>query len=286
MSKQAQPTARKVTASVVLAPVSVDMAKASARLYAAAAAKHAKADDDFMSAVVKSVAGLPPLNAVQWDKQLRKHVKAALAAKRDLAASSVGQYVSNAKVLQLGALHGLPPIAGEGRKAAISRISEALATLKVEGVHVWPATAKAGRPKAAKGSQPGVSHGAFDPSAAAILRAGGLSSSDSTEDGFNRSPVMAAALILAKGNEARAQRLAFIVANHPEAFDKWAEGFLTTEDKAAIAVRSKAQAESDKGKSDVVTLKPGETSTAMGSALIEAQRKLNNPKPKAARKAA
>lgn len=276
MSKQSNST-------VVLAALSLDMAKTSARLYASAASKHAKADGDFMALAVKSVEGLPKLNAAQWDKQLRKSVKAELSLpKRGLSAPSVSVYLSHAKTLQVGAMHGILPISGESRKEAISRISEALATAKDGDAFVWPASSRNGRPAKAKGGKASgdKAGGAYDPSAAAILRAGGLSSSDASEEGFNRSAPMAAALILAKGNEARAQRVAFILASFPEAFDKWCEGFLSPEDKAKIAARSKAQGEAEK--TPVVTLKPDAALPAVGAALVAAQRKANAKSRKAA----
>lgn len=268
--------------NVTLAALSLDQAKGAARLYASAASKHAKADGDFMASAVKSVEGLPKLNAAQWDRQMRKAVKAALTAKRDLAAGSVASYLSHAKVLQVGALHGILPIAGESRKEAITRISLALATAKDDAqAFIWPASERNGRPAkvkgAATGNKPG---GAYDPAAAAILKAGGLSSSDTGEEGFNRSPAMAAALILAKGNEARAQRVAMVLASYPEAFDKWAEGFLTSEDKAKIAARSKAQQPGDKPATEAPA--NADNLTAIGAAMVKAAKPANVKGRKAA----
>jgi hypothetical protein len=274
---------------VILAALSPEVAKAAAFATVKAVVSCEKSKRTLLTAVASAVTSIgEALSAAQYDRQFKPYLASGFerAVKRgDISQRTADQYGSKLKTAVLAILSKTAePMAGETFWEFYDRAAEALpkATL-ANGAPVWEASSKRGRKVGAKVAPKGGSH---DPAAAAILKEGGLSA-DKVEGGFDRSPAVAAALILCKGNEARAQRLVAILQSYTAEFDKWAATVLTDKDKAEIAERSRPQTpqpSQPENNSHVVTVKPGEAAEklgAIGEKLVAAQAR-QNKKPKAA----
>lgn len=279
---QAQTTSPAKAAKVafVFAAVTPDTAKAAAVATAKAVVTCEKAKRTLLASVAGAVAAIGvPLTAAQYDRQFRPYLNEAFASqvKRNaIRKETADQYASKLKTAVLAILSkSAEPAAGETFWEFYDRAAKALpsATFTVgEGdnaqtVKVWEASQKRGRKVGA--TQPKKTGGGAMPGAVAEANA---SAANNGEGGFNRSPAMAAALILTRNNERRAQLLVSILKTHAENFDRWAETQLTDEERAAIG---KASAKPTEPAEAPVTLKAGEPATAMAAALVEGQRKAN-----------
>lgn len=260
---------------VILAALSPELAKAAALATVKAVVSCEKSKRTLLTSVASAVAVIgDALSAAQYDRQFKPYLSAGFerAVKRgDISQRTADQYGSKLKTAVLAILSKTAePVAGETFWEFYDRAAQALpsATL-ANGAKVWEASAKRGRKVGAKVAPKGGSH---DPTASVILKAGGLSA-DKVEGGFDRSAPMAAALILCKGNEARAQRLVTVLQSYVAEFDKWAATVLTDQDKAEIGERSRP-ATPQPSQTQVTEVKPGEPAEnlgAIGHKLIEAQ---------------
>lgn len=182
-----------------------------------------------------------PLSAAQYDRQFAPDFRKALEAsvsRGKLKEATAGQYKSKVKTAMLALLSGLSPIAGETFWDFYDRASGFLPDAKLaDGSPVWSTQGKAGRPagKKSKGKVSVTENAGLRMFSDALASAG---DARDEEGGFDRRPFVAAALILAKGNEARAQRLVIVAESYPEAFDKWTASILTDADRAEVEARS------------------------------------------------
>jgi hypothetical protein len=261
-------------AKLILAPVSADVVKAAANSTVKAVVSCEGAKVRLMSAVAEAVATIgQPLTAKQYDRQFKPSLDAGFARAEKAGKVKEGtgrQYASKLKTAVLALLCGAAsPIAGETFWEFYSRAAPLVANAKLaNGAPVWEATKKAGRKvghkvpkKTGGGAMPGAVHLANVE--------GSKGDSDDQEGGFNRSPAIAAALILTKGNEARAQRLVTVLQTYTPEFDKWAATILTDADKAEIGERSKPASPEA---SNVTIIPPvtSEPETAIAAAMVKA----------------
>lgn len=267
-------------AKLVLLAVTRDDVSQAARKVGTAIAKVEDAKRGLLTATADAIkaAKVTSMSAKQFDRQFRPECEAALAKlvqRGKLTEGSAKVYVSKLKTVFLSLANGLEPLASETFWEYADRAStDFLPTATLgDGSPVWEASTKrgpkAGKPKGRKGGQlPG-----------AVADAN--SAADSSGSGFNRSPQVAAALILTGNNEARAQRLVLALASYGDEFDKWCASVLSDDDKAKVRAASKPQAPT--AKPDVVTVAPDVPGTALADQLVKAQRKANE---RQARKAA
>lgn len=261
MSDQAQTAPAQAKPAFVLAPLSVDTVEDAARSIVAGVVKCEGAKVTLLETIKDAAEDISvALTAAQYDKQVRPYLVKHFAAKvkaGKINEKTAGQYDSKLKTCVLALLCQVAePLAGEGFFAFYDRASGLLADAKLPGteIRVWEA-AKAGRP-AGKGKASAPKGGAV-PGVIAQANATG----SAAEEGFARSPKVAAALILANQNEARAKRLVAVLETHAEQFDRWAAALL--------------EEKSPKAPPAPVVLKDGEPATAMAAALVKGQAKVN-----------
>lgn len=261
-----------------LASVSTDTVRKAATQTVAAVVACEGAKVRLLEAVAKAVSAIgQPLTAKQYDRQFRPFLDKGFARAEALGKLKDGtgkQYASKLKTAVLAILSkAAEPVAGESFWAFYDRAAQALPSAKLSnGAPVWEVSAKRGRKVGAK--QPPKAGGAMPK---AIAEANASLSADKVEGGFDRSPAIAAALILCKGNEARAQRLVMILQSYTAEFDKWAATVLTDADKAEIGKRSAPQTPEGR-EPDVVRIgdEPElDISKPIAAALVKAQRKAN-----------
>lgn len=249
---------------MTLAPVSIEAAKACGIAIAKAVVTFEKAKLTLMDKLFDAIKPLSSeMNAKQWDKQVAPYIKAGLATSK-LSDKVQSSYASMCKTAGLAILSKLAsPNAGESLREFYDRASTAIVGAKLaDGSALWEG--KVGRTKTAKGASAprnvsGVS---------AVQSAGDVSDS---EGGFNRSPKLAAALMLA-GSESRAQRLLIVLETYAEAFDRWTSTILTDADKADAAKLALKVDEATPSPAPVGTKADasGSPDTAMAAALIKA----------------
>lgn len=249
------------TPKVVLAQVSPEVVSKAATATAKAVVTCEKAKRTLLTSVSAAIAGIEVgLNAVQYDRQFKPYLSQGFApfVKRgDISQKTADQYASKLKTAVLAIVNKLAtPNAGETFWEFYDRAATAVAAGKLaDGSPVWEASAKKGRKVGAK-----VAPKSGGPLPGAVASANSASGADA--GGLNVSAQLAAALILAKQNKSRAERLVAVLESYPEAFDKWASGLLSDNSK------------SDKPKAPIV-LKAEEPATALGAALIEAAKPAN-----------
>lgn len=277
MQAQAQ-TQAAAKPAVVLAPLSPEKARQAAQAIAKALATYEKSKRTLMGHVAEAVALIAvPLTAAQYDRQFKPSLAEAFAVqvKRGvMSESSANQYLSGIKTCALAILNkSAEPFAGEGYFDFYKRAAEALVSAKTpEGAPVWEAATKRGRKAGVTLPKKG---GALPGHIAQANSAGG---STAAEGGTNENVLLAAARILAKGNQARAYRLLYAATSYVDQFDKWADAVLSQEDKATIGARMRA---ADRNNSQPANPQPSQPdksqqpATAMEAALIEGQRKAN-----------
>lgn len=271
----------------VFASVTPDVAKAAAHATAKAVVKCEKAKRTLLASVAEALTVITvPLTAAQYDRQFKPYLSEgfASAVKRgDITQKTADQYSSKLKTAVLAILAKVAaPQAGETFWEFYDRAATALPSATVtqgEGdnaqtVPVWEASAKRGRKVGMKVG--GKKSGGPLPGAVADADA---SATHSGEAGFNRSPEMAAALILTKGNEARAARLVLVLQSYAPEFDKWVGTVTTDKDKAELAKLAKAP---EAKAAETVVIKPDQPMTALADALVGAQRKANQRQRKTA----
>ena len=240
------------TVTPKLAAMSRDTAQAVAKGLVKAQVKHVgdfkKADGRLLERVMEAakLAGVP-LTEAQFDKQLAGVIRKALKAAPTLSAASLSGYASRFKAAVLALNSGdasLEPMAGETWHVWHARLAVALVTAKLpDGTPIRDASkaragAKAGTPKAGTVA-PTVAApvaGTVAPMVAAPVA--GTSKAKADDAGFNRSPEMAAALILTHQNEARAQRLVIALHSYPAEFDRWLSGIMSDADKAELEAKT------------------------------------------------
>lgn len=280
MPKQLKTSARKPAApvkgaKVKLAAITPLTAAQVAKAFASAVKRRESADVSFMLTTVAAAKLIgTPLTASQYDAQIGPYVREAFSAKAmsSVAETSRASYRSRFKTLALAVCSGLPafqPKAGEGLASFLGRVAEPLASAKLkDGRRIWD-TAKQGRTASAPGSKPGAKSGG---AAGGPTTGGSAGSVNDSEGGLDVKPAMAAALILARGNTSRAQRLVTVMQTYAEEFDRWTASILTDADKAELAKLAPP-------KGDAVTRSSTPPATkvlpAMGAALVTAQAKAN-----------
>jgi hypothetical protein len=256
-----------------LAAISPETAAQFGKGMADAVANFARAQLTLAETVAK-VAKLVgrPITASQYDKQLRPYVANALKAKAKRLKAPETRFTwhaSRIKTATLALLCGdadLQRKAGETFSEYLERVSKPLetATLK-DGRKVWDAQAKTGRPAGTKTRKPGTG-------AVGGPTGGHLPAADTADGGLDIRPALAAAMILAHGNQARAQRMVVIFGSYAEDFDRWAADILSDDDKAKLAKLTSVKTEdaSSKGAARVDAPKPG---TLLAAKFAEAAAK-------------
>lgn len=252
---------------VVLANLSAETMQEAARGVVAAVSKYEGAKVVLMDALKDAVEDVgQPLTSEQYDKQFAPYLAASFGAavkRGKLTDATAKSYGSKLKVATLALLSGcIAPLAGEGFFAFYQRAALALETATMpDGSPVWV------------GGKRGAKAGAK-----AETKAEGAKPDDKSpaepegakEGGMKRSPELAAAAILAKGNGKRTLAIVKIMESFPEAFDKWAAAFLA-DHEAKQAFKAPAQPA------------PAPASeTALGAALKEAATKPKAPAKRAA----
>lgn len=223
------PTSATVIAFVP-APLSPMTAASVGKGFADAVNLDLKAKASFMAACLSTarLIGIP-ITASQWNKQIAPSVREAFAAKAKASrkdASTFTSELSRMKTFALAVNTGMAdfqPIAGETVPAFLKRVSKPLETAThTDGRKVWD-TPKAGRPAAS-------------PSAPRDVSGAGTSKGevDDSEGGFNGRPMLAAALILTRGNASRAGQLAIACESYADDLGKWLDGILTEADKREL----------------------------------------------------
>lgn len=213
----------------VLAPITPDTATTVAKGLVKAAGKAEGATRTLLMECTATVRALPPLTAAQWDKQVAPSIRDAFKrAKAGLAETTQASYRSRFKTAGLAIASGIPelqPMAGETFPGFLGRIAEPLSKAKLaDGRSIFdPEAVRPGRAAGVKvkptgGASPEGSKGA----------------TDRTEGGMNRTPQLAAALILTGENEALAQRLVIVMQSYRDDFVKWTAGILSEADKKEL----------------------------------------------------
>lgn len=214
----------------VPAPLSPFAAATVSKGFADAINLDLKAKATFMAACLKAahLIGMP-ITAAQWNKQIAPSMREAFAAKAKSSrkdASSFTSELSRMKTFALAVNTGMAdfqPIAGETVPAFLKRVSKPLETAThTDGRKVWD-TPKAGKPAATPSAPRDVSGNASSKGEA-----------DDTEGGFNARPMLAAALILTRGNTSRAGQLAIACESYADDLGKWLDGILTDADKREL----------------------------------------------------
>jgi hypothetical protein len=219
----------------VLAAITPDTASSVAKGLVKAAGKAEGATRTLLQECTAIVRALPPITAAQWDKQVAPSIRDAFKrAKGGLAETTQASYRSRFKTAGLAIASGLPelqPIAGETFPGYLGRIAEPLgkATLAdgraiFDPTQVRPGRAAGVKVKPAGNASPEGSKGAADRS----------------EGGMNRTPQLAAALILTGDNEALAQRLVIVMQSYRDDFTKWTASILSEADKVELGEKVKA----------------------------------------------
>lgn len=267
MSKQTQTAAKASKPATPLAPISIETGLQVAKALASAAKTHKAADVRLMVQVISAVKLVgQPLTAKQWDTQIAKTLKEGL--QRAVSEASAPSYASRFKVAGLAILSGektLQPVAGETLATFAARVREPLEGLKLKsGVPIY--STEPGAKK--KGRKPGTP--ASNKKATPATPAPDTSAGDASRDegGMNRSPAMAAALILMGGNEGLAKRLVVVCQSYREDFSKWTDGLLggTPEGDVSTPQTAIAAAMSAAARAKVVDAKAAQTPPAKGDA--------------------
>jgi hypothetical protein len=220
----------------VLAAITPDTASNVAKGLVKAAGKAEGATRTLLQECTAIVRALPPITAAQWDKQVAPSIRDAFKrAKGGLVETTQASYRSRFKTAGLAIASGIPelqPIAGETFPGYLGRIAEPLgkATLADGRAIFDPTAVRPGRAAGVKVKAPGTrspegSKGATD-------RSEGV--------GMNRTPQLAAALILTGDNEALAQRLVIVMQSYRDDFTKWTASILSEADKAELGEKVKA----------------------------------------------
>lgn len=226
---------------LVLAMISPDVAQAAGAAIAKAVVTCEKAKRTMLASLMTAVAGITvPISAAQYDRQVMPHIKAGFArsvARKDISEKTASQYGAKLKTAVLALVNKVAaPISGETFWEFYDRASVALVAAKLaDGSPVWEAASKRG-PKAgkAKASKPKPVAQDAEP----------LSASKG-EAGFNRSPALAAALILTGGNETRASRLIAVLETYTSEFDRWSADILQEKSSPAQTVLQAAMAQAE-----------------------------------------
>lgn len=221
----------------VLAAISPLTAAQVAKGFASAIGKVEGAQTTFMRDCVTTASLIGcALTAAQYDRQIapsmREAFKAKARGKSGLSETTLASYRSRLKTFCLAfcsGLEGMTPLAGETMPVFLARVAEPLSkAVLLNGERVWSAEqGKAGRAAGTKVKGKGTGGGNT------------LTAHTSGEGGLDIAPAKAAALILTKGNEARAQRLVIVMASYGEDFDKWCASILTEKDKAELQSTAK-----------------------------------------------
>lgn len=224
-----------------------DVAKASVAAYAAMQTTTDNADRTLLAKLVEQAKRVGrPIGAAEYGQTIGPAVAAqmkALVSKGKVTESTAATAASRIKTALIGLACGMKPNAGEGFRAFYTRVSDARDTLKAGGQPAFSA-ASGGRPKVAKGAKTGKKGGA---SGATVTPASG------TEAPADPNARRAAALILAKGSEARADAMLeglkrpalfdkamAALARFPDEFSKWADTVVVEPETAMAAALAKA----------------------------------------------
>lgn len=228
------PAVSAVVVAFVPAPLSPMTAAQVGKGFADAVNLDLKAKATFMASCLTTARLIGvPITASQWNKQIAPSVREAFAAKAKASrkdASSFTSELSRIKTFALAVNTGMAdfqPVAGETVPAFLKRVSKSLETAThTDGRKVWD-TPKAGKPAAP--ATPGNVAGS------GVTTSKG--STDDDEGGFNARPMLAAALILTRGNASRAGQLAIACESYADDLGKWLDGILTEADKAELTAK-------------------------------------------------
>jgi hypothetical protein len=237
-----------------------------------------KAKVEMLKEVAAVAKDFGPITAKQYSKQLASGIVSELKkaqAKRGWTDGTVSNYASKCKTVILAIANKVAtPLAGETFFAFCERVAEPLTTAQLADGSgpVWD-TVKTGRPGKAKGTASAPSGGASGPATG-----GTTHGATGGESGLNVRRDLAAALILAKDNKARAARLVIVAQSYGQEFDKWVAGLLTDKDKAEAATMIGEKDAKDTATAPKAATAPTVSNvpdTALADALIKAQAKAN-----------
>lgn len=230
---QAPKAATVAKPAFVLAPISPDTAVQVGKGLVKAASKYEGAGRSLLAEVSGAVRlmGATPLTAAQWVKQVQPCIRDAFKRSKGIAETTAASYLSRFKTAGLAMLSGdasLQPLAGESLAVYCSRVAEPLAKhVLADGRPVFdPDVVRTGRPPKPSKATGNTSKG----------------EADRSEGGLNRTPQLAAALILTGDNYVLAQRLTVVMQSYKDDFAKWTDGILTERDKKELQAKVQPKA--------------------------------------------
>jgi hypothetical protein len=187
-----------------------------------------------MEAVKEAALVLPKgMTGADYDRLCRKAVKAslALAVKRgEMEDGTASKVASQLKTVALALANGIKPEDGQGFVPFYNECVTRLASDPTLA-HVYGSAPKAGAPAGTASTRKGT--GRKGASSGAQVPAGEPASGNATP--ANRDPMLAAALILTRGQETRAAKLVTVMQSFVTEFDKWTGTILEAPAKQAPA---------------------------------------------------